>query len=68
MLSEIEPPYVQPLLLTVEQAAQSLQISRASIYPLLQRGEIQSIKIGRRRLIPPASLDAFVAKLMGDCQ
>ena len=40
---------MEPLLLTVEQAADLLQISRSHLYKLILRGEIPSLKIGRSR-------------------
>ena len=40
------------LTLTVEEAAASLGISRASAYEAVRRGEIPAIRIGRRILVP----------------
>jgi excisionase family DNA binding protein len=48
------------LTLTVEEAAASLGISRASAYEAVRRGEIPSIRIGRRVLVPKASLARLV--------
>ncbi len=44
------------LTLTVEEAGEQLGISRALAYEAVRRGEIPSIKIGRRILIPKAAL------------
>ena len=42
---------VEPLLLTPEQAAKALGISRTSLYPLLLDGTITSVMIGRSRRV-----------------
>jgi excisionase family DNA binding protein len=49
------------LTLTVEEAAASLGISRASAYEAVRRGDVPSIRIGRRILVPKAAL----ARLLG---
>jgi excisionase family DNA binding protein len=41
-----------PELLSIEQAAQRLGIGRTATYDAIGRGELRSIRIGRRRLIP----------------
>lgn len=41
-----------PLVLTVEEAARALRISRGSAYEAVRTGEIPSIRIGRRVLVP----------------
>jgi excisionase family DNA binding protein len=50
-----------PLLLSVKDAGEHLGISRATMYELVSTGEIESLQIGRRRLIPRASLEQFIA-------
>jgi excisionase family DNA binding protein len=44
------------LTLTVEEVAATLGISRAFAYEAVRRGEIPSIRIGRRVLVPRAAL------------
>lgn len=51
------------LLLSAEEAADRLGVGRTTIFELLAAGELQSIKIGRRRLIPVAALAAFVERM-----
>ena len=55
------------LLLTVEEACEALGIKRTVLYSLLtgvqRTHRLRSVKVGRRRLIPVASLQAFVASL-----
>lgn len=48
------------LTLTVEEAATLLGISRAFAYEAVRRGEIPSIRIGRRVLVPRVALDRLV--------
>lgn len=48
------------LTLTVEEAAEILGISRAFAYEAVRRGEVPSIRIGRRILVPKAALDRLL--------
>ena len=48
------------LLLTIEEAARALSLSRSLLYDLLMSNQIVSIKIGRARRIPVAALMAYV--------
>jgi len=52
-----------PILCSVEDAGTALCLSRSEIYRLIDREEIQSVKIGKRRLILRNSLESFVASL-----
>ncbi|MBA2680590.1 MAG: helix-turn-helix domain-containing protein [Ktedonobacteraceae bacterium] len=54
------------LLLTIEEAAKALSVSRAFFYPLVMRGEIFSVKIETARRIPWESLQAYVRKLIDE--
>jgi excisionase family DNA binding protein len=54
---------VDKLLFTPREVAQLLGISRSSLYELLRRGEIASVRIGRSRRVPRAALSAFVDQL-----
>jgi excisionase family DNA binding protein len=45
-----------PLTLTVEQAAKVLGISRSTAYELVHTGDIPSLRLGRRIVIPTARL------------
>jgi excisionase family DNA binding protein len=45
-----------PIWLTIEDAAQMIGRSRSSLLQIMQRGEIRSLKDGKRRLIPRAEL------------
>ncbi|MCU0310688.1 MAG: helix-turn-helix domain-containing protein [Acidimicrobiales bacterium] len=50
------------LLLTPEEAAKALSISRSKLYELIARGEIESVRIGTSRRISTRALDEFVEK------
>ena len=45
---------------TVEETAEMLGISRNAAYEAARRGEIPTIKIGRRVLVPRAALDRML--------
>ena len=49
-------------LLTPQEAAARLRISRTRVFELVARGELESVKIGRLRRILPSSLPAYVAR------
>ena len=46
---------------TVDEAAASLGICRASIYNMIARGELRAVKIGRSTRIPAAELDRILS-------
>ena len=47
--------------LTVAEAARALGISRALAYDLVRRGEIASLRLGRRIVIPERVIDELLA-------
>ncbi|MEU7990526.1 helix-turn-helix domain-containing protein [Streptosporangium canum] len=51
------------LLLTVDEAAEALAISRAKLYQLMASGAVAYIRIDRSRRVPVSALEAFVAAL-----
>jgi excisionase family DNA binding protein len=53
-----------PLLVTVEQAATLLRVGRTTTYELVMRGTLQSVKVGRRRLVVREGLARFVSELL----
>ena len=50
----------QKVLLTVEEVQKLLRVSRGLTYQAIQRGEIPSIRIGRRILVPRMALDRML--------
>jgi hypothetical protein len=50
------------LLYSVADAAEVTGLSRASLYKLMTCGELESISVFRRRLIPRVCIEAFIAR------
>lgn len=47
----------------VEEVAEMLGgLHLRHVYRLLERGELKSFKIGRRRMVPAEAIDEFIAK------
>jgi excisionase family DNA binding protein len=55
-----------PLTYSIPTAAELLGISRGSAYAAADRGELPTVSIGRRRLVPRARLLALLADGSGD--
>lgn len=55
---------MEKLLLTPEEAAEVLGISRRTLYSLLVAGTIRSVKIGSCRRVPTAALEEYVESLV----
>ena len=51
---------------SVDEACSATSLGRTAVFDLLRRGELTSVKVGRRRLIPVASLDAYLARLVAE--
>lgn len=49
-----------PATLSVEQAAEVLGISRRSAYRAVERGDLPTLRLGRRLLVPTARLLALL--------
>ena len=47
--------------LTVTEAARLLRLSRNSAYAAVARGELPSVRVGRRLLIPREALERFLS-------
>jgi excisionase family DNA binding protein len=56
---------LSPLTFTVIQTAKLLGLGRNQTYEAVQRGEIPSIRIGKRILIPRLALEAMLAGQRG---
>ena len=53
------------LLLTVEQTAALLSVSRNSIYSLIREGTIPHVRLGRSIRVPRFGLERMIAELAG---
>lgn len=52
------------LLVSLDEAASELGVGQTTLFKLLSSGELKGVKIGRRRLIPRAELEAYVQALV----
>jgi len=53
---------VGPPMLTMREVATELAVCRATVYALLERGELERVWVGRSIRIPAASLEALLAR------
>ncbi|MHB1739149.1 MAG: excisionase family DNA-binding protein [Actinomycetes bacterium] len=58
---ETPGPAPAPLAVSPRKAAGYLDVGHDAIYQLLRQGRLRSVKLGRRRLIPVAELQRFLA-------
>jgi len=57
-----EVTMVTSLVYTIEECADLLSIGRSKAYEAAHTGEIPTIRIGRRLLVPKAALDRMLAE------
>lgn len=53
----------QKVTFTVPEAAELMGISRGLAYEMVRRGDVPSIKLGRRLLVPRAALETLLGRL-----
>lgn len=58
-MADLKSNYPTPRMASVEQTGKMLGLSVPTIYRMLERNELESVKIGRRRLIRMASIEAL---------
>lgn len=51
------------LLLTLEDAADQLSVSRSTVYKLINDGVLRSVKVGKRRMVPTDALPECIEAL-----
>lgn len=54
---------IAPALLTIERAAEALQLGRSKVYELIRRGDIPSVQIDGSRRVRVRDLEAYVEGL-----
>lgn len=50
----------EPLLLTVPEAAAQLRIGRTLAYQLAKRGELPTVRLGAKLLVPRSELERYI--------
>jgi excisionase family DNA binding protein len=58
-----DQPVSVSLFVSVIDAGKLLGVGRSTVYLLLEENKLQSVKIGKRRLIKRSSIDNFAASL-----
>ena len=58
-----QSPREPALLLKVEDAARLLGVGRTTFFELISQGRIQTVRVGRRRLVVRAGLERFVEEI-----
>ncbi len=62
-LREKSNPVEPALLLKVEDTARLLGVGRTTLFELIGQGRIQTVRLGRRRLVVRAGLERFVEEI-----
>jgi len=55
-----EDSRVPALAYRVDEAAEAVRLSRSQIYELIRSGQLRTIKLGRRRLVPVQELSNYI--------
>ena len=55
------------LLLSIPEAMASTSLGRTKIYELIGNGALETVTLGRRRMIPAAALNEWVERLRRKC-
>lgn len=51
---------MEPLLVSINEAANALNLGRTSVYKLIEEKKLESRKMGRRRMVTTASIRRLV--------
>jgi excisionase family DNA binding protein len=66
-MSTVAEPAEQ-LLYRPEEAAKALRIGRSTVYEEIRLGRLQTVRIGRRRLVPPEYIVQYVELLKREAE
>jgi len=58
----------EEVLVSVEEAARRLGVSRRFLYPRVLRGEIPSVKLGRARRVLVSGLETYVRERLAEAE
>lgn len=50
----------------IEGVTEVTNLGRTTVFALIRDGKLRSVKVGRRRMVPAAALDEFIAGLEED--
>lgn len=65
----MEHTYEGPRLISIPDTGQILGgITRVAVYHLINQGNLQRVKVGRRAMITATSIDAYVARITEEAQ
>lgn len=53
---------MHPVSLPINEAAQAIGIGRTKIYQLINSGDLEAVRIGRRTLVKTSSIEALIQK------
>lgn len=53
---------MKPISVGVDEAARLIGVARSMLYEMIARGELETFKLGRRRLVRVKTLEAFVKR------
>lgn len=62
---EHQRPPTSTQLLTIPEALRVLRISRSTFYKLAARGDIRTLRLGGRTLVPEREIERLIAKSLG---
>lgn len=51
---------IEPLVLTVEETAEALQVGESLVYNLVRSGKLRSLHIGRKIRVPRSALSEYL--------
>ncbi|MFP3990294.1 helix-turn-helix domain-containing protein [Streptomyces sp. E11-3] len=66
MATAVEP--AEQILYRPEEAATVLRIGRSMVYEEIRLGRLQTVRIGRRRLVPPEYIERYVELLKREAE
>ena len=58
-----QAPAIRKALLSVEEFAEAVSLSRTTAFALIREGKVHSVLCGKRRLVPATEPDAFALRL-----
>ncbi|GCE18662.1 helix-turn-helix domain-containing protein [Dictyobacter kobayashii] len=59
-MQQVQKPPIQPMLMNVTQVAQALGVSRGTVYQLILTANLPVVLFGRKRMIRPDALQAWL--------